>query len=86
MRTVDRLEKRGLMRRRPQPTDRRRTRLVLTKKELALADRNLAVELAAIESLFGGLDQKTLTRITGLLNELTARLAGVRRAQASADA
>ncbi len=82
-RTLDRLEQRALVRRRPHPTDRRRTRILLTKKGLSLADRKLAVELAALESLFGGLDQKARTRMSGVLDELAARLAGARRSKAN---
>ena len=82
-RTLDRLEQRGLVRRRPHPTDRRRTRILLTKKGLNLADRKLAVELAALEGLLGGLDQRACARISGVLDELAARLAGARRAKAS---
>ena len=82
-RTLDRLEQRGLVRRRPHPTDRRRTRILLTKKGLRLADRKLAVELAAWEGLLGGLDQRACDRISSVLDELVARLAGARQAKAS---
>jgi DNA-binding MarR family transcriptional regulator len=82
-RTLDRLEQRGLVRRRPHPTDRRRTRISLTKKGLNLADRKLAVELAALEGLLGGLDRNARARISGVLDELAARLAGARRTTGS---
>ncbi len=82
-RTLDRLAQRGLVRRRPHPTDRRRTRILLTKKGLTLADQKLAVELTAFEGLLGGLDQKKCAQISGVLDELVARLDGARRAKAS---
>ncbi len=49
---------------------------------MGLADRKLAVKRNALEGLFGGLEQRARAQIGDVLDELAARLAGARRAQA----
>jgi DNA-binding MarR family transcriptional regulator len=65
---IDRAEKLGLVERRPDPDDRRATRIALTKRGRALVDKAMtehtarAAEIAAILSIE---DRKSLKRVLG---------------------
>jgi DNA-binding MarR family transcriptional regulator len=74
-RTLDRLERRGLVERRPHPTDRRKIRLMLTDDGLRVAEAVLRAEVETQHSLLEGLDEPSLTRIGRVLDELIDRLA-----------
>ena len=62
---VDKLEKRGLVERRPHPQDRRAKQLVLTPDGTALRARLL--ELLTKDSPLGGLGKDELDALQGLL-------------------
>ncbi|MER5728848.1 MarR family transcriptional regulator [Streptomyces sp. NPDC002138] len=62
---IDKLEKQGLVERRPHPTDRRAKRLVLTAEGAALRTRLL--ELLGVDSPLSGLTQQEQRVLHGLL-------------------
>lgn len=74
---VDTLEREGLVRREPHPSDRRATCIVLTERGKGVADRLWGGHLRAASSIFdvlGAQDQAALVRILGVLTgELAAR-------------
>ncbi len=74
---VDTLEREGLVRREPHPSDRRATCVVLTERGEAMVDQLWADHLGAASSVFDVLspqDQATLVRILGVLTgELAVR-------------
>lgn len=74
-RTLDRLERRGLVERRSHPTDRRKIRVMLTDDGVGVADATVRALIETQHSLLEGLDDPSLTRIAGALDELIARLA-----------
>jgi DNA-binding MarR family transcriptional regulator len=74
-RTIDRLELRGLVERLSHPTDRRKIRVMLTEEGSGVAEAMLRAEVETQHSLLEGLDDPALTRISGALDELLARLA-----------
>jgi DNA-binding MarR family transcriptional regulator len=74
-RTLDRLETRGLVKRRPHREDRRRIVVQLTAKGRKLAERKLRVEVEALDQLLDGLDQPARRRLNAALDELVGRLA-----------
>ncbi|MFF9275639.1 MarR family winged helix-turn-helix transcriptional regulator [Streptomyces griseosporeus] len=68
---VDRLEKQGLVERRPHPTDRRARHLVLTAEGTALRARLL--ELLAEDSPLAGLTGEQQTQLQQLLQQAVVR-------------
>jgi DNA-binding MarR family transcriptional regulator len=74
---VDTLENEGLVRREPNPGDRRATRVVLTERGALVAEQLWGDYRRTASALFDALsqkDQKTLLRILGVLaDELAAR-------------
>ncbi|MGK5731193.1 MarR family winged helix-turn-helix transcriptional regulator [Streptomyces sp. URMC 124] len=64
---IDKLEGRGLLERRPHPTDRRAKQLVLTGEGTALRER--LMELLARESPLAGLSQEEQDALHGLLEK-----------------
>ncbi len=82
-RTVDRLEARGLIRRRAHPSDRRKLRVVLTGQGVVLAEAMLRAEVAAQHELLHGLDAKQREQLAAGLETLLARRARVRASPAS---
>jgi MarR family transcriptional regulator, organic hydroperoxide resistance regulator len=68
---VDKLEKRGLVERRPHPVDRRARHLVLTAEGAALRERLL--ELLARDSPLGGLTADQQRALQGLLEQALIR-------------
>jgi MarR family transcriptional regulator, 2-MHQ and catechol-resistance regulon repressor len=84
---VDRLEKRGLVRREPCPTDRRAMYAVLTPEGQALIERVFDAHAAVIEYAVSGLDEEEKERATELLRALGHHAAGpVQRGAADAEA
>jgi DNA-binding MarR family transcriptional regulator len=84
---VDRLERQGLIRREPDPRDRRVNRLVLTDRgvEVSVAvEKSLAAEVAMQMSDFTDDELKDLGRGLELLEALTNRLSGARVTKAAA--
>jgi DNA-binding MarR family transcriptional regulator len=70
---LDRLEGRGLVRRRPDPRDGRGIRVRLTARGRARADRAVADLVARENDLLAGLDGPDRERLAGLLRELLLR-------------
>ncbi|NMM43836.1 MarR family transcriptional regulator [Rhodospirillaceae bacterium KN72] len=73
---ADRLEKAGLVERKPHPTDRRALTIGLTKKGLALIDRVLPDHIAAQEKATAGLSGAELETLSALLGKLIGGLDG----------
>jgi DNA-binding MarR family transcriptional regulator len=71
--TVDRLEARGLVRRRPAAEDRRRILAEITREGRTLVDAATAA-LNEAEFALGGIDDRTVAEVTALLR--VVRLAG----------
>jgi DNA-binding MarR family transcriptional regulator len=83
---VDRLERQGLIRREPDPRDRRVNRLVLTDegtKASIAVEQSLAKEVAEQMSDFSDQELDELARGLELLEALTNRLSGSKSAKAS---
>lgn len=78
---LDRLVEAGLVERRPDPNDRRGTRVGLTRAGLALIDEALPVHAANEERLLAGLTKRERRELDQLLRKL---LAAVESAQATA--
>ncbi len=78
-RTLDRLEARRLVTRRPHPEDRRRVAVGLTRDGRKLAERKLRVEVAAWESLLEALDPSLRRRLDSTLDPLLEQLAAAGR-------
>ena len=73
---VDALEKEGLVRRKPHPTDRRATVIEMTEKGELTMDRAYDEHRLAIAELFSDLgeeDRAELTRMLGVLRERLRR-------------
>lgn len=64
---VDRLEKRGLIARQPDPEDRRGVRISLTEQGWALADEVVVGHVAAEEAMLSGLSLVERQQLRGLL-------------------
>ena len=79
-RTLDRLERRGLVKRDADDADRRRVRIRLTARGQRIAERRDDLEADALESAFGGADKAELERLRQALDRLIERLATARAA------
>ncbi|NWF81413.1 MAG: MarR family transcriptional regulator [Chloroflexi bacterium] len=73
-RLVDRLEAHGLVRRTPDPADRRAQRLLLTPGGLALRDAASQLHSAAVERRMSLLDQAEQQQLRNLLAKLRTGL------------
>ncbi len=67
---VDRLEKDGLVRRRPSDTDRRTIFVALTEDGLAAFDRMAAEHEAEVDRLLGDLTDEDLDQITTIFRKI----------------
>jgi MarR family transcriptional regulator for hemolysin len=75
-RMVDRLERDGLVERRPHPGDRRASCLFLTSAGRRAAKRGRRAVADVEEAVFGGLDAEEQTQLAGLLDRVLERLPG----------
>lgn len=73
---IDRVESAGLVKRRPDPNDRRGVIVQLTPKGRALADRAIALHFAGMTAALDGLDPDERKRLTALLAKLLASVEG----------
>jgi DNA-binding MarR family transcriptional regulator len=73
---LDRLESRGLVRRRPDPSDGRGVRVRLTVRGRTRVDRAMADLVARERELLAGLGEKDRHRLAGLLREVLLRFEG----------
>ncbi len=71
---IDRLEAAGLVRREPEPGDRRGVRVVLTARGLALVDRAIAERFAEAADAVAGLRAKERRELERLLRSLALGL------------
>lgn len=71
---IDRLEKMGLVERRPHPTDRRGTLVALTGEGRGLLDKILPLHIDNERSLLASLDAGEQQALSGLLAKLLAGL------------
>jgi DNA-binding MarR family transcriptional regulator len=71
---IDRLEREGLVERRPDPADRRGTLIRLTEQGHALIDEALEAHVANEERLLAGLAPAERQRLDRLLRKLLAGL------------
>ncbi|AXE85942.1 MarR family transcriptional regulator [Streptomyces sp. Go-475] len=67
---LDKLERAGLLRRSPDPHDRRGLHVTLTDKGLALVDEAVGAGLAAQTEALSALDAEQAGQLAGLLREL----------------
>ncbi|MER5545631.1 MarR family winged helix-turn-helix transcriptional regulator [Streptomyces sp. NPDC001118] len=75
---LDKLEKAGLLRRSPDPHDRRGLQVTLTDKGLDVIDQAVGAGLAVQTEALSSLDDQQADQLAGLLREL---LAGTREAE-----
>lgn len=85
-RLVDRLERDGLVRRNPDPDDRRAQRLILTPRGAAVRAEALAMHNAAVERRMNLLDPEEQEQLTRLLLKLRDGLAADLAAQQAVEA
>jgi DNA-binding MarR family transcriptional regulator len=71
---LDRLERRGLIRRQPNPEDRRGLDVELTAKARHLVDEAVTEHVANEESMLSGLSGRERTQLQRLLRKLLAHL------------
>jgi DNA-binding MarR family transcriptional regulator len=71
---IDRLERRGLVRRLPDPDDRRGIIVELTDEGIALVDQAVAAVAESDRQLLGRLDDRELKELETLLRKLLAGL------------
>lgn len=69
---LDKLEKAGLLCRKPDPHDRRGLRVTITDRGLALIDEAVTAGLEVQRAALNGLDEKEVETLTGLLRRLLA--------------
>ena len=67
---IDRVEREGLVRRLPDPNDRRGTIVRLTAKGRKLADRSIQVHFEALKETLSGLDNAEREQLAKLLSKL----------------
>lgn len=70
---IDRLEKAGLVERRPNPADKRGTLVALTADGLHLIDRLIALHVANQHSIVSGLDLPEQAKLSEMLAKLLAK-------------
>lgn len=73
-RTLDRLERAGLVKRRAHESDRRRVEVVVTPAGESVADELQVIELAAYEDVLGDLDAGARKALSERLDQLIERL------------
>jgi DNA-binding MarR family transcriptional regulator len=73
---LDRLEEAGLVRRIPDETDRRRTRVALTERGRETVDEAMDAHLRGLEELFGFLSPADRGALEELLRQVLAHLEG----------
>ncbi|MER5732729.1 MarR family transcriptional regulator [Streptomyces sp. NPDC002138] len=71
---LDKLEKAGLLRRSPDPHDRRGLQVTVTERGLALIDEAVTAGLEVQRAGLGGLDEEEVTLLTALLRKLLGGL------------
>lgn len=69
---LDKLEKAGLLRRSPDPDDRRGLRVTITDRGLALIDEAVTAGLEVQREALTGLDEAEIATLTGLLRKVMA--------------
>lgn len=69
---IDRLERAGLVRRSPDPADRRALRVSLTERGAQVVDRAVEDGLAAEQRLLAGIPPERLREVDAMLRELLA--------------
>ena len=72
---ADELEKEGLVERMADPTDRRTSRVALTRKGHTLFDRLAAQHESWVVAMFGGMPKAEMTQLYDLLGRLRVQLA-----------
>jgi len=72
--TLDRLERGGLVERRSHPSDRRRVEVVLTREGAARLARLQERELEAQRTMLANVDAASQERLRGLLDQIISRL------------
>ncbi|WBO22856.1 MarR family winged helix-turn-helix transcriptional regulator [Sphingomonas abietis] len=72
---IDGLERDGLVRRDPDPDDRRAKRITLTAEGMVVVKAAEAARLEYIDSVFGALSAEECEQIVGLVNKLNDRMA-----------
>jgi DNA-binding MarR family transcriptional regulator len=77
---IDRLEEAGLVRRTPDPDDRRRTRVALTERGRTTIDEAMDAHLRGLKDLLGFLSPEDHTTLEDLLRTVLARLEATDRA------
>jgi DNA-binding MarR family transcriptional regulator len=73
---IDRLEERGLVRRSPDPDDRRGVRISLTEEGLALIEEAVGAHVGAEEELLRSLSGREREQLAGLLRKLLFSMEG----------
>ncbi len=83
---VDRAERDGIVERRPEPSDRRLTRVFLTARGHAVAERAIERHAEVAEAILGPLEPREREELRGLLGRLreVLDLAAARAAQSGA--
>lgn len=71
---IDRVEQKGLVERRPDPRDRRSYIIRLTPAGRRLADKAIAIHLAATDGLLDALSARERRQLAGLLSRLLGSL------------
>jgi DNA-binding MarR family transcriptional regulator len=82
---IDRVEAQGLVKRLPDPNDRRGTIVRLTPRGRALADRAIKLHFESLAKSLGGLDKSERAQLTALLGKLLLSVEENRRGAPKAD-